>query len=145
MHEKEIKYCKIGNVSAIIAIIGALFFWGLTFEFAVGKIGFFGALVSALFSVAAVITGIVSFIIGKKDHSKRYATFAVLAGCIFSFFTVVPLVMMIKSANQKAEMIHEIETSQESEAGAQGTKEAEIAELKLEPELLELLDLTTAS
>ena len=40
MNEEEIKYCKIGNASAIVAIIGALFFWGLTFEFAVGNLRF---------------------------------------------------------------------------------------------------------
>ena len=113
MNEEEIKYCKIGNASAIAAIIGALFFWGLTFEFAVGKIAFFGGLVSAFFSVVAVITGVGSFIVGKKDHSKRYATFAVLAGCIFAFFTILPLVSMIKSAKQKAEIMRELETTRD--------------------------------
>ena len=113
MNEEEIKYCKIGNASAIAAIIGALFFWGLTFEFAVGKIAFFGGLVSAFFSVVAVIAGVGSFIFGKKDHSKRYATFAVLAGCIFAFFTILPLVSMIKNANQKAEIMREFETTRD--------------------------------
>ena len=105
MNEEEIKYCKIGNASAIAAIIGALFFWGLTFEFAVGKFAFFGGLVSAFFSVVAVIAGVGSFIFGKKDHSKRYATFA--------FFTILPLVSMIKSAKQKAEIMRELETTRD--------------------------------
>ena len=68
MNEEEIKYCKIGNASAIAAIIGALFFWGLTFEFAVGK---------------------------------------------FAFFTILPLVSMIKSAKQKAEIMRELETTRD--------------------------------
>ncbi|MGB0588031.1 MAG: hypothetical protein ACPGQC_14980, partial [Limisphaerales bacterium] len=49
----------------------------------------------------------------KKDHSKRYATFAVLAGCIFAFFTILPLVSMIKSAKQKAEIMRELETTRD--------------------------------
>ena len=92
MNEEEIKYCKIGNASAIAALIGALgFCLGVSFG---RPDNAFVAILAMLLafggSFTAPLIGIASYIFGNKDHSRRYATFGILIGGLFSVIMILP-------------------------------------------------------
>ena len=92
MNEEEIKYCKIGNASAITALIGALGFW-LAVAFGRPDNPFIAILVMLLAfggSLTAPLIGIASYIFGNKDHSRRYATFGILIGGLFAALMILP-------------------------------------------------------
>ena len=85
--------CKIGTASVIAALIGAFGFWLVV---AFGKPdNFVQAILTLLLafggSFTAPLIGIASYVIGNKDHSRRYATFGILIGGLFSALLLVPL------------------------------------------------------
>lgn len=84
--------CKIGTASVTAALIGALGFW-LAVAFGRPDNALTAMLVLFMAfggSFTAPLIGIASYIFGNKDHSRRYATFGILIGGLFSVIMILP-------------------------------------------------------
>jgi hypothetical protein len=87
--------CKIGTASVTAALVGALGFW-LAVAFGRPDNPFIAILVMLLAfggSFTAPLIGIASYIFGNKDHSRRYATFGILIGGLFSVIMILPFLV----------------------------------------------------
>lgn len=87
--------CKIGTASVIAALIGAFGFWlGVSF----GRPDNAPQAILILFlafggSFTAPLIGIASYVLGNKEHSRRYATFGILIGGLFATLILLPLLV----------------------------------------------------
>ena len=93
--ETQQSNCKIGTASVTAALIGALGFW-LAVAFGRPDNPFVAILIMLLAfggSFTAPLIGIASYIFGNKDHSRRYATFGILIGGLFSVLMILPFLV----------------------------------------------------